>query len=305
MQLHRKIIKGVFSVVEIARAHQPGAAVYDIVMSPCDEWLPSLRRFTRYTPHRITYAPLAQTDLSRFDMAVPLNLADVLYLADHAHLTRGHVLSHPNRAAVELLHDKARFDTFLRDLGLAPFLPPAATIGDPSAIEFPAILKPRTGEFGRDCHLLRVAQDLTPHRHLLQGGTHLLQHFIPGDREYAIHLYVHDRRIVCSLGIEYIFAHDHPVKGVDSPIAQGLYRCPFLSQWLSILNAADFEGLCCVNYKLTPDGRPMLFEINPRFGGSLAPLFFTFLRHLKPARRPVAVSTRHTPTPAAHSSQIA
>jgi hypothetical protein len=30
----------------------------------------------------------------------------------------------------------------------------------------------------------------------------------------------------------------------------------------------NFQGLCCFNYKLV-DGQPVIFELNPRFGGSL------------------------------------
>jgi predicted ATP-grasp superfamily ATP-dependent carboligase len=35
-----------------------------------------------------------------------------------------------------------------------------------------------------------------------------------------------------------------------------------------------------VNYKVVR-GLPYILEINPRFGGSLTPYFFSFIRHLK------------------------
>lgn len=60
-----------------------------------------------------------------------------------------------------------------------------------------------------------------------------------------------------------------------------MYSDPFLLLWDRLLDTLGFEGLCCINYKLN-NGRPLLLEINPRFGGSLGEYFFAFLRHLEP-----------------------
>ncbi len=41
----------------------------------------------------------------------------------------------------------------------------------------------------------------------------------------------------------------------------------------------------CINYKVV-NGQPVIFEINPRFGGSLSLFFFSFLRHLTSEQNP-------------------
>ncbi|MNC96669.1 hypothetical protein D3C83_141030 [compost metagenome] len=58
------------------------------------------------------------------------------------------------------------------------------------------------------------------------------------------------------------------------------HSCPFLDSFCEILTLLKFEGLCCFNYKIK-DSRPLIFEINPRFGGSLCSYFYPFIRHLE------------------------
>jgi predicted ATP-grasp superfamily ATP-dependent carboligase len=56
-------------------------------------------------------------------------------------------------------------------------------------------------------------------------------------------------------------------------------KCSYIDIFSDLLNAIGFEGLCCIDYKVK-NGIPYIFEINPRFGGSLSFYFFSFLRHL-------------------------
>jgi carbamoylphosphate synthase large subunit len=50
-----------------------------------------------------------------------------------------------------------------------------------------------------------------------------------------------------------------------------------LNLFAAMLRSINFDGLCCINYKIV-DGRPFIFEINPRFGASLVPWFPIFVR---------------------------
>ena len=56
-------------------------------------------------------------------------------------------------------------------------------------------------------------------------------------------------------------------------------QCDYLDKFSAILNSIGYEGLCCFDYKVI-NGKPQIFEINPRFGGSLSAYFFTFLKKL-------------------------
>jgi predicted ATP-grasp superfamily ATP-dependent carboligase len=45
-------------------------------------------------------------------------------------------------------------------------------------------------------------------------------------------------------------------------------QSPYPDLFAQILTRLDYEGTACFNYKIA-NGQPMIFEINPRFGGSL------------------------------------
>ena len=105
------------------------------------------------------------------------------------------------------------------------------------------------------------------------------QEIIKGTIEFATHILFVNDRIVKSLNIMYEFEQDTPIKGQTPSLYLMIHRCPYLELFSSILKAIEFQGLCCVNYKVA-NGQPYILAINPRFGGSLAPYFFSFIRHM-------------------------
>jgi len=44
--------------------------------------------------------------------------------------------------------------------------------------------------------------------------------------------------------------------------------CPYIDIFTIILNHLEFEGLCCFDFKAV-DGELKIFELNPRYSGSL------------------------------------
>ena len=101
-----------------------------------------------------------------------------------------------------------------------------------------------------------------------------------GRSEFATHILFVEGRIVRALNIEYQFSSEMPIKGQEKEQIKVVHRCQYLDLFASMLRTIQFEGLCCVNYKVA-NGQPYLLEINPRFGGSLAPYFFSFIRHFR------------------------
>jgi len=118
------------------------------------------------------------------------------------------------------------------------------------------------------------------HRDRITDPGYFCQELVSGPSEFATHILFVGRRIVKALNIKYEFESATPIKEQDADCLKVVHRCPHLDLFARMLRAIQFEGLCCVNYKVA-QGRPMLLEINPRFGGSLAPYFFSFVRHLR------------------------
>jgi hypothetical protein len=93
---------------------------------------------------------------------------------------------------------------------------------------------------------------------------------VEGADEEVLHLLRVDGWISYALCYRYVMgggltvrgAVDRPLETVPADAEAAMAPC------VAILDALDFEGTCCFNYKWQ-DGRPMLLELNPRFGGSL------------------------------------
>jgi predicted ATP-grasp superfamily ATP-dependent carboligase len=180
----------------------------------------------------------------------------------------------PSRECVELCDDKLKFNQRLIEEGFGAHVP---RIG--RGPDWPYILKKRIGVCGRECRIIRDVAEESAVRKQIDDPDYFCQEVIRGTQEYATHILFANTRIVKSLNIEYRFETDTPVKGKDKSLTRTICACPYLDLFGDVLHAIGFQGLCCVNYKVR-DGLPYIIEINPRFGASLAPYFFSFLRHL-------------------------
>lgn len=105
------------------------------------------------------------------------------------------------------------------------------------------------------------------------------QQVVAGADEYATHILFKNNRIVNSLTIKYTFFSDLPINGKEKMQYSYVSKCDYLDKFSAILNSISYEGLCCFDYKVV-DNKPQIFEINPRFGGSLSLYFFIFLKKL-------------------------
>jgi hypothetical protein len=77
-------------------------------------------------------------------------------------------------------------------------------------------------------------------------------------------------RVAYHSTFRYTFDTPHFVKGLRwKPPPPEMCECPCPVQLAPILGEADYTGTSCFNYKMVA-GEPKIFEINPRFGQSLA-----------------------------------
>ena len=67
-----------------------------------------------------------------------------------------------------------------------------------------------------------------------------------------------------------------PFKNVQMSIVDPVFDAIFAK----ILAALEFEGVGCFNFKII-DEQPVIFELNPRYGGSLSRDINNFLTALK------------------------
>lgn len=247
----------------------------NILFSNKLDWKDSIRSGLSFTDHEVYFDNFIDQDFSKFDLIVPLTIDDILYLNTQQNKILNNAIPIPNKESVLLCDDKDAFNTFLISNGFSDYIPTTGV-----KLKFPYILKKKVDVWGANSFIIdNKNKELEFEDKINNIGEYFTQELILGKTEYATHILCKKNRIVYSLNVKYTFANDMPIKGKDKPLFMTIISSHYLDLFSTILELINFEGLCCFNYKIV-NGKPLIFEINPRFGGSLCPFFFTFLDHI-------------------------
>lgn len=168
----------------------------------------------------------------------------------------------PTDALVEQCDDKLLFVERMVALGFGDAVP--AVLPEPPD-RYPYVRKARRGDWGQGIRIVRHAgEDAAP------PADSFAQEAVEGADEYVLHLLRVDGRVRYTLCYRYDMGQPLSVRGqadayrAMEPADPG----PVLTLCERVLDALEFEGTCCFNYKFR-DERPLFLELNPRFGGSL------------------------------------
>lgn len=235
---------------------------------------PELEKTFKFTPHEIAFGEFTHTNIKKYDLVVPLTMPDVKYLNEVRNLITDNPIPIPSIESVNLTDDKYRLNQALIENGFGKFIP---KIGGRQ--QFPYIVKKSIGHSSENCHIIFDSQQEQKLSNTLTNPEYFTQALISGANEYATHILFKDQKIISSLNIKYSFETETPIKGKNKPLYTKICHCPYLDVFAATLVLIGFEGLCCFNYK---DLGNFLYiiEINPRFGGSLAPYFSSFMKHI-------------------------
>ncbi len=239
------------------------------------DWLAGPKKSCDPSRHAVFMADLATSDLRAFDAIVPLTLADQRELDQPGQAWPALIVPTNLRS---LCHDKLGLNRRLIDLGFGDFVPATMEALPPDLAAQPVVVKPRRGQWGQDTVVLDVGPT-DEALSMLATGTHFAQRLVPGRFEWATHVLMHRGEARFCLTIEYDMGADRLVKGKSHvPVAKRwLAETPAQAELLRMLQLLGLsDGICCIDYRMV-DGKPLLFEINPRFGGSLATRVAEFL----------------------------
>jgi hypothetical protein len=273
-KLLASITKTRFFLRELAAAWSGPRKGMRILFSVKPKWQRAISFGFSLSPYKVMFAEFAPAVLDGKDLIVPLTIDDAKTLNGHAKLLADSLIPVAENHVIELCDDKVQLNAALIAAGFGQYVPEMGT-----DIAFPWILKKRIDEWGANSRIICDAQQAQMYAELISDPHYFCQSVVVATREYATHILIRGGRIVHALNIEYVFAADFYIKGKNRPICKTISPCPYLELFTDILNAIGYNGLCCINYKVQ-DNRPLLLEINPRFGGSLSAFFFSFMRRL-------------------------
>jgi predicted ATP-grasp superfamily ATP-dependent carboligase len=261
---------------KLLAAVSPGRSLRVLVSSGKPDWQKDIRAGFDGTPHRLEFGEITAESISDYDLVVPLTVEDLHTLNECSALLHNNPIPAPSKECLRLCNDKYEFNRRLIDAGFGKYIPRMGNLED---FEPPYMLKKRIGEWGKDCYVIRDRYDEQVNLEQARDPEFFCQQFVPGRFEFATHILFAGNRIVKALNIMYEFENETPIKGQDRDLYKAIHRCEFLELFSRVLREVGFQGICCVNYKVA-HGKPFILEVNPRFGGSLGPYFFSFLRCL-------------------------
>jgi hypothetical protein len=176
----------------------------------------------------------------------------------------------PDDRCLGILSDKARFAAFMAVEGLAGLCP--ATYRDDAAEHFPCVLKRLDLNAAYGVELVKTVGQLQAllASDVFRGHPHLLQAFVPGDTEYATHCVCKDGEILWSCSFARAMGSEPRIGGLAHDTVAPFTLSPRVhSQIEGVVARLGYSGPCCIDHKIRDNGDIAIFEINPRFGGSL------------------------------------
>lgn len=226
----------------------------------------------RLDPSRFEHEFISLTEesrLDRYDLFLPLIIQDIKLLADRFGRWNGRRFVVPSSDLVDLADDKQRFFDFLIRQRFSEHVPMPA-----DRATYPWILKRRRDAGGEHCHIIQGPDDAEQFRPQIDSDDYLTQQYVAGSKEYTTHIYRFQNRTEFHTTVEFRMNRELYVRGRRMQpyknVQIDFVASKHLDLFERILDRMGFEGLCCFNYKLV-DGQPIIFEMNPRYGGSLAP----------------------------------
>lgn len=166
------------------------------------------------------------------------------------------------------LGNKACFREYGEAIDMLGYLP--AHFTSPTEARYPCVLKPSSGEYGKDTAIVSSAADVAE---VASEGFDcqrwVLQELIPGCFEYATSLLVKDGRILETISTRYEYSKEVYVWPHVEELGRETVTVPEAHVATMTAFLREYSGICNFNYKIRGDGRLCIFEINTRIGSDL------------------------------------
>lgn len=176
-----------------------------------------------------------------------------------------------DQRSLRILDDKDAFHDYMEQQGLTAYCP--ARYPNPDEAVFPCVAKrlDLSGSIGVEVVRSREHLEEVLRSPVFARRPYILQALVPGNIEFATFCVCKEGRILWHWTFASIMTGPAVVKNEDNDKNRRFIEAPpeVLEQFEKVLAPLAYRGPCIVNYKRLEDGRVQIFEINPRFGGSL------------------------------------
>jgi len=234
-----------------------------ILFSRKDGWERSIKnKIKGYVPF---FYELNEINPNSFDVVVPLTLHAQQHLNAHPELLILHKSIIPSNFCIDLCNDKERFNNYLVENGFGLFAPKIK-----QEFTYPYILKKKVGAWGDGITVITDSGSELIHMNNMESEDFFKQEYIDGQEEYTSHVIVFEKQLVFLKTLKFTFKDKYFVKGENFKYTsiEEVNHDRFKNIFEDVLVKMNYQGICCFNYKIK-NNNLMIFEINPRYGGTL------------------------------------
>jgi carbamoylphosphate synthase large subunit len=201
---------------------------------------------------------------NNIDYIVPLCRKDYDLINKQTELRRKIIFV--NNDTHELLHNKIKFNKYMT-VHYIKYIPKIFYLNNKiidNNICYPVIIKPNISVCGKNMYVCKNKNELSRHK---MRKIAIMQKFIIDVNEYSAHLFCIDGHI-----INYkITCQKYDLYNIKSTHFNAL--CEYVDDFDmttigDIIKQLNYSGGCCIDFKMQ-DGIMQIFEMNPRFGGSV------------------------------------
>ncbi|MCC8410887.1 ATP-grasp domain-containing protein [Mucilaginibacter sp. UR6-1] len=215
----------------------------------------------------------SDTNFAMYDLVIPMSVQDVTYCHAARNIIKTDLIPIPSLEAITICDKKDMLVYKLREAGLGHLTPSVHR-------SYPYILKKNAGDFSRNTFIINNKDDEKTFEQELNDPDYFTQELIFGKKEYASHIVFKNGKIMANVTVCHRYSERAYLQGKTTSEARNRVPNRHQEAFTQVLNAIGFEGLCCIDYKEV-NGKPKIFEINPRFGGSLRFYFKGLLSQLR------------------------
>lgn len=229
------------------------------------EWFGAISGHLSRSRFAVDMGRLDQVALSDWDLVIPMTLDDQRLLNGLPVTTRiARCVPQPSR---DLCNDKLMLNRWLIANGFGAVVPPMYDAPPQDLVYYPLIRKSRRRSWGYGCQIV----DRPTQIDRLDPDTEFLQSMISSGNEWAAHMAFQDGALIFARAVHHWMAQPGLILGNShKPVkSHHLPDIPHLPLWHDIAQALGItDGTICIDFAVI-NGRPYLFEINPRVGGSM------------------------------------
>lgn len=212
------------------------------------------------------FASFRKVNPNHFYIIFPLAEKESTYLNDHYPCLNYVKAIVPSNTAINICKDKKIFTEFLLNNGFETY-----AIKTPDTLYYPYVIKKRIDADGANTVIINDKKTENRYKNELASDEFFAQEYIEGNDEYAMHIIMHKKEVIYYKTMKYTFEQNKFVKGSGCKqySQTAVDHSRFIDQFKNILNTINYEGVCCIDYKVINECIK-IFEINARMGASLS-----------------------------------